>query len=58
MQFLKELWRRTCWLAGRSRFDSRVADEIQARIESRAEELEQSGVHATRNPQCWPAEVG
>ena len=44
MQFLKELWRRLRWLASRSRFDSELADEIQFHIESRAEELEQSGV--------------
>jgi putative ABC transport system permease protein len=44
MQFLKELWRRLCWLARRSRFDSELAGEIQFHIESRAEELEQTGV--------------
>jgi predicted permease len=44
MQFIKELWRRLHWLAGRSRFDSELADEIQFHIESRAEELEKSGV--------------
>lgn len=44
MQFLKEHWRRLCWLASRSRFDSELAGEIQFHIETRAEELEQSGV--------------
>jgi predicted permease len=44
MQFLKELWRRLRWLTSRSRFDSELADEIQFHMESRAEELEQSGV--------------
>jgi predicted permease len=44
MEFLKELWRRLCWLAGRSRFHSELADEIQFHIECRAEELEHSGL--------------
>jgi predicted permease len=44
MQFFKELWRRLRWLASRSQFESELADELQFHIESRAEELEQSGV--------------
>lgn len=44
MHFLKELWRRVSWLAGRSRFNAELADELQFHIESRAEELEQAGV--------------
>src|ERR1700691_161561 len=44
MQFFKELWRRLRWLASRSRFESELADELQFHIESRAEELEQTGV--------------
>jgi hypothetical protein len=44
MQFLKELWRRLRWLTGRSRFDSELADEMQFHMETRAEELEQTGM--------------
>jgi predicted permease len=44
MQLLRELWLRVCWLAGRSRFHSERADEMQFHVESRAEELEQDGV--------------
>ena len=44
MSFLRELWRRLCWLVGRSRFHSELADEMQFHIESRAAELEQGGV--------------
>lgn len=44
MQFLREFWLRLCWLAGRSRFRSELADEMQFHVESRAEELEQSGL--------------
>jgi putative ABC transport system permease protein len=44
MQFLKELWRRICWLASRSRFHSELADELRFHLESRVEELEQSGL--------------
>jgi putative ABC transport system permease protein len=44
MQFLRQLWLRLCWLAGRSRFHSELASEIQFHIESRAEELQQSGL--------------
>jgi predicted permease len=44
MQFLREFWLRLCWLAGRSRFHSELADEMQFHVESRAEELEQGGV--------------
>jgi predicted permease len=43
MQFLRELWLRLRWLAGRSRFHDELADEMQFHMESRAEELEQSG---------------
>ena len=46
MSFLRELWRRLCWLVSRSRFYSELADEIQFHIESRAAELEQGGVPA------------
>ena len=44
MQFLKELWLRISWLAGRARFHSELAEEMKFHLESRAEELEQSGV--------------
>src|SRR5260370_414099 len=44
MQFAKELLRRIRWLTGRSRFRSELADEMQFHIESRVEELEQSGL--------------
>jgi predicted permease len=44
MQFLRELWLRVRWLAGRARFHSELADEVQFHVESRAEELEQGGV--------------
>src|SRR6266566_1828949 len=44
MQFLRELWLKLCWLAGRSRFHSELADEMQFHIESRVEELEQNGL--------------
>jgi predicted permease len=44
MQFLRELWLRVCWFAGRSRFHSELADEMQFHVESRAQELEQGGV--------------
>jgi predicted permease len=44
MPNLKELWRRIRYLAGRSRFHSELSDELRFHIESRAEELEQSGV--------------
>ncbi len=44
MQFLKELWRRICWLAMQARFHSQLADEIQFHIESRADELIESGL--------------
>jgi putative ABC transport system permease protein len=44
MQLLRELWRKLCWLAGRSRFQAELADEMQFHLESRAEELEQSGI--------------
>lgn len=46
MSFLRELWLRLCWLVGRSRFYSGLADEMQFHIESRAAELEQGGVAA------------
>ncbi len=44
MQFLKELWRKLSWLAGRSRFHTELSYEMQFHIESRADELEQSGL--------------
>ena len=44
MQFLKGLWLRLTWLAGRSRFWSDLADEMQCHMEERAAELEQSGM--------------
>jgi len=44
MGFLRELYLRLRWLAGQSRFQSELADEIEFHIESRAEELESSGV--------------
>ena len=44
MAFLRELYLRLRWLAGRSRFQSEFADEMQFHIESRAEELESTGV--------------
>jgi hypothetical protein len=43
MQFLRELWLRLQWLAGRSRFHDELADEMQFHMESRAEDLERSG---------------
>jgi hypothetical protein len=46
MSFLRELWLRLCWLVGRSRFHSELADEMQVHIESGAAELEQGGVPA------------
>src|SRR5580700_2661215 len=44
MVFMREVYLRLRWLAGRSRFQSEFADEMQFHIESRAEELERSGV--------------
>ncbi len=44
MQFLKEVWRKFCWLVGRSQFHAELADEMQFHIESRADELEHSGL--------------
>ena len=44
MAFLREVYLRLRWLAGRSRFQSEFADEMQFHIESRAEELESTGV--------------
>jgi len=44
VQYLKELWLRLRWLSGRSRFHSELGDEIAFHMESRADELEQSGV--------------
>src|SRR5271154_3507113 len=44
MGFLRELYRRLRWLAGQSRFQSELADEMQFHIESRAAELQSSGV--------------
>jgi putative ABC transport system permease protein len=42
--FLREVYLRLRWFAGRSRFHSEFADEIEFHIESRAEELESTGV--------------
>ena len=47
MAFLRELYLRLRWLAGQSRFQSELADEMRFHIESRAEELESSGVPRT-----------
>jgi predicted permease len=44
MQFLRGLWLRLTWLAGRSRFWSDLADEMQCHMEERAAELEQRGM--------------
>jgi putative ABC transport system permease protein len=44
MAFLREFYLRLRWLAGRSRFHSEFADEIEFHIESRAEELESTGM--------------
>ncbi len=44
MQFLRELWLRLTWLAGRSRFWSDLADEMQCHMGERAAELELSGM--------------
>lgn len=41
---MRELWLRLCWLVGRSRFHSELADEMQFHVECRADELERSGV--------------
>jgi predicted permease len=46
MSFLRELLLRLRWLFSRSRFRSELAEEIQFHIESRAAELEQSGLPA------------
>jgi predicted permease len=46
MSFLRELLLRLRWVFRRSRFRSELAEEIQFHIESRATELEQSGVPA------------
>ena len=46
MSFLRELLLRLGWLFRRSRFRSELAEEIHFHIESRATELEQSGVPA------------
>ena len=48
MQFLRELWLRLRWLARRSRFHSELADEMQFHLNSRADELEESGVFASK----------
>ena len=44
MAFLRELYLRLRWRAGRSRFQADLADEMQFHIESRADELESNGV--------------
>ncbi len=41
---LKELWLRLHWLSGRSRFSAELSDEMDFHIESRSDELEQSGL--------------
>src|ERR1700722_6056429 len=46
MSFLRELLLRLRWMFRRSRFRSELAEEIEFHIESRATELEQSGVPA------------
>src|SRR3984957_6016254 len=46
MSFPRELLLRLCWVFRRSRFRSELAQDIQFHIESRASELEQSGVPA------------
>src|SRR5271154_5292170 len=58
MQFMKELWRRLCWLAGRSRFHAELADEMQFHMESRADELEQSGLSRPQALAIARREVG
>src|SRR5579863_7673889 len=47
MPFMREVYLRLRWLAGRSRFQSEFADEIEFHIESRAEEFESTGVPRT-----------
>jgi predicted permease len=47
MALINELFRRVRWLAGQARFQSELADEILFHIESRADELERSGVPRT-----------
>ena len=37
MAFLRELYLRLRWLAGQSRFQAELADEMQFHIESRAD---------------------
>ncbi len=44
MAIQKELWRRLCYLASRSRFHSELSDEMQFHIECRAAELQETGV--------------
>ena len=46
MSFLRELLLRLRWVFRRSRFRSELAEEIQFHIESRATDLEKSGVPA------------
>ena len=55
MAFLREVYLRLRWLAGRSRFQSELADEMQFHIETRADELESTGVprtEALRRARC------
>src|SRR5580693_3791097 len=47
MAFLRELYLRLRWLAGQSRFQAELADEMQFHIESRTDELESHGVPRT-----------
>ncbi|MGA2738592.1 MAG: ABC transporter permease, partial [Bryobacteraceae bacterium] len=44
MRFLREVYLRLRWLAGRARFHSEFADEMLFHIESRTDELESTGV--------------
>jgi hypothetical protein len=44
MQFLREIWLRLSWLAGRSRFHCELAEEMQFHVERRADELQEGGV--------------
>jgi putative ABC transport system permease protein len=47
MGFLRELYLRLRWLAGQSRFQAELDDELQFHIESRADDLESGGVPRT-----------
>ena len=58
MKLLKTLWFRLRWLADCLRFHSELADEMQFHVESRAEELEQSGVPRAEALACARHEFG